>query len=95
MQVKNFSSYDRSLKQLTKKDKLLLQKIDETLEIFIADKNDIKIHFKKISCKVDKNRYSIRVINSSYRILLSYDNEISTLVCVCTHSKYDRYNKMC
>ena len=95
MQVDFLTSYKQSLKRFLKKDRQLANTIDATIELFALDKYDERLKLKKIVCKKDKNRYSIRVINTSYRILLTFHNTNAILVCVCGHDKYDNYNKNC
>jgi len=90
LQVNETPAY-LSHKKRFKKDKQLLIKIEETIQLLKQE----KIHFKKIICKKDKNRYSIRVANTSYRILATIYDNTADLICVCTHQKYDRYNKNC
>ena len=48
-----------------------------------------------MTCKKDKDRYSIRVVNTQYRILMTMVNNEALLVCVCSHDNYDRINKNC
>ena len=95
MQVKFDSSYTRSLKNFKKKDKQLLPIIETTINLLLEDKNDSRLNYKKMNCKKDKERYSIRVINTSYRILFSVSSISYNLVCVCDHDSYDKYNKNC
>lgn len=94
MQVKYLRSYISSLKAF-KKDKSLLAKIKETENIFIEDHQDKRLHYKKITCKHDKNRYSIRIINTQYRILFSKHEETAEFKCVCKHDEYQIHNKNC
>ena len=95
MQVKFDTSYDRSLKWFQKKHKQIIPIIQESIELLQTDKNDTRLQYKKINCKKNKNRHSIRVINQPYRILFAvYENEYR-LVCVCSHDKYDQHNKNC
>jgi len=95
MQVKHDTSYVRSLKKFEKKNPHLQDTLAKTEELLQINKDDSKLNFKKIQCKKDKNRYSIRVINTQYRILFSvFENEYR-FVCICSHDKYDYYNKNC
>lgn len=95
MQVNFLTSYKQSLKRFLKKDTQLASTIEDTIKLLEFDKNDTRLKLKKIVCKKDKNRYSIRVINTSYRILLTVHNDNATLVCICSHDRYDNYNKNC
>jgi len=83
------------LKNKFQNDKLLTNKLETTIELFKKDKNDVSLQFKQIICKKDKNRYSIRVIGTKYRILMTVFDEYVELFCVCNHDKYDYYNKAC
>ena len=94
LQVNESSAYLRYKKSLKNRNDLL-KKIDQTIELLEKDKTDGSLHFKKMTCKRNKYRYSIRVLNSSYRILLTYHEDIAELQCVCSHDRYDRENKNC
>jgi len=95
MQVKVESSYKRSLKKIQKKDKQLIPIIEDTLKLLLENKEDTKLKYKKMECKKNKNRYSIRIINKPFRILMNVSETSYNLVCVCDHDKYDHYNKNC
>jgi len=95
MQIYKTSQYLRTQKKLIKKHALSQTDIDETLVLFKEDPANISLHFKKMTCKKDKDRYSIRIINAQYRILMNITNEDAYLVCVCDHDEYDRRNKDC
>jgi len=83
------------LKNKHKKDKFLIGKIDFTIKLLKTDESNPTLHFKKITCKTDKNRYSVRVINTQYRILMTVFDGYAELFCVCNHDTYDRYNDNC
>ena len=87
--------YLRTKKRLLKKHSLSGNDIETTLELFEKDKDDASLHYKKMICKKDKSRYSIRVLNTQYRILMTVTNNEALLVCVCSHDDYDRINKNC
>jgi len=95
MQVRKDTSYERSLKKLQKKDKQLLPIIEDTIKLLLENQEDTRLKYKKMDCKKNKNRYSIRVINKSFRILMNVSENTYALVCVCDHDKYDHYNKNC
>ena len=87
--------YKRSKKKLLKKHSLSENDIETTLTLFKKDRENISLHYKKMICKKDKDRYSIRVLNTQYRILFTFISKEAFLVCVCNHDDYDRINKNC
>lgn len=95
MTITHTAQYLRTKKKLLKKHALTQNDIDMTLEVFEKDKEDVSLHYKKMICKKDKERYSIRVVNTQYRILMSVLDKEAFLVCVCSHDDYDRINKNC
>lgn len=90
-ETKKFSIYKKKLKNET----FLLSKLEETLLLLKKDFTHEPLNFKKINCKKDKFRHSIRIIGTQYRVLLSVHNEIIDLHCICNHDEYDRLNKNC
>ncbi|MFK5881889.1 MAG: hypothetical protein QM482_06710 [Sulfurospirillum sp.] len=89
------SDYKRTSNKYIKRRILKIQEIETCVQKLIIDKHDPKLNFKKINCKQDKNRYSIKINNQGYRVLLSIiENEIF-LRCICDHDEYDRRNKDC
>ena len=95
MTIEHSKDYLRTLKRITKKRILSSTLIDAAIHLYLEDKTDIRLQFKSINCKRDKNRHSIRIPNTQYRILMSITNEISLLVCICDHDDYDLRNKNC
>ena len=95
MQIKFSTSYQRTYKKLIKKNPNLINIIAETIKIFEINKNDPRLHFKHIICKFDKYRYSIRVINTQYRILMTCINNICEFRFILDHDDYQRKNKDC
>ena len=87
--------YLRTKKKLLKKHSLSENDIEITLDLFKNDKENSSLHYKKMICKKDKDRYSIRVLNTQYRILMTVLNNEAFLLCVCSHGDYDRINKNC
>ncbi len=87
--------YIRTKKKLLKKHSVSIDNIERTLELFAKDKDNILLHYKKMICKKDKNRYSLRVLNTQYRILMTVTANESFLLCICNHDDYDRINKNC
>jgi len=95
MQIIKTSQYLRTQKYIIKKHILSLIDINKTLELFQKNPYDKSLHYKKMNCKKDKNRYSIRILNTQYRILLNVEDNTAYLVCVCSHDEYDRRNRGC
>ena len=89
------TQYARTKKKIIKKFILTKQEIDATLTLFKEHQNDPSLHYKKMTCKKDKNRYSIRILGTSYRILMTVLNNEAILACVCDHDDYDMRNKGC
>jgi len=87
--------YLRTKKRLLKKHSLSVNDIEETISLFKTNRDDHSLQYKKMTCKKDKNRYSIRVLNTQYRILMTVVGDEAFLVCVCNHGDYDRLNKDC
>ena len=95
MNIEYSKEYLRSLKRILKRRILSKADIDETIEKFKINPYDNKLHFKKINCKRDKNRHSIRILNTQYRILLSVIDDLAIFICICDHDDYDLRNKKC
>ena len=76
------------------KDENIIKRIEKVKEILLENPNHPSLQFKKISCKKEKSRYSIRV-NQNYRILFNKENDIYFFHCICSHDEYDRINKDC
>ena len=95
MKTHKTSQYFRTQKKLLKKHALSQRHIDTTLELFSINSSDPSLQFKKMTCKKDKNRYSIRVQNTQYRVLINLLDNEAYLVCICDHDEYDRRNKDC
>ncbi|MBU1658337.1 hypothetical protein KKG72_04705 [bacterium] len=94
MQVNETKTYITSKKRF-KNQAQLLTKIDKTIDALKNDTVTPNMNFKKINCKRDKTRHSIRVVGTKYRVLLSFENNISDLVCICDHDTYEQHNKNC
>lgn len=95
MTIEYSKDYLRTLKRITKKRTLSSTVIDDAINLYLKDNADIRLQFKSITCKRDKNRHSIRIPNTQYRILMSITNDISLLVCICDHDDYDLRNRNC
>ncbi len=94
LQVNETTRYLSSKKKF-KRDTGLLNKIEETKELFLNDSSSSKLQLKKITCKKDKFRYSIRILNTQYRVLMTLTDETAHFLCVCTHKRYEQHNKNC
>jgi mRNA-degrading endonuclease RelE of RelBE toxin-antitoxin system len=95
MTIEHSKDYLRTLKRITKKRTLSANIIDSAIDLYLENKTDIRLQFKHINCSRDKNRHSIRIPSTQYRILMSITNDISLLVCICDHDDYDLRNKNC
>jgi mRNA-degrading endonuclease RelE of RelBE toxin-antitoxin system len=95
MIVEETVQYARTKKKLLKKHILSEKEIEKTLLFFQEDTSEPSLHYKKMTCKKDKNRYSIRILNSAYRILMTVIDDKAFLVCICDHDDYDYRNKNC
>jgi len=87
------SDFKRTKKKYTKNSPNHEQILEELITIFRI--NPQKLEYKSIKCKKDKNRYSIRVFNTGFRILLSSLPNSYVFRCICSHDEYDRRNKGC
>lgn len=95
MEIIKTSQYLRTKKQLIKKHTLSNAEIESALDLFEKDPHHTSLHYKKMTCKKDKDRYSIRIPSTQYRILMNISIDTAYLVCVCSHDEYDRRNKGC
>ena len=95
MKIEYSKDYVRTLKRITKRRILSSSVIDETVSLYLSNRNDPRLHFKPIDCKRDKYRHSIRIPNTQYRILMSVYEALTVLVCICDHDDYNRRNKGC
>jgi plasmid maintenance system killer protein len=95
MTVTKTIQYLRTKKKLLKKYALAEDVIEATIGLFQVDYSASLLHYKKMTCKKDKDRYSIRILNTQYRILMTVINEEAFFLCICSHDDYDRLNKDC
>ena len=87
------SDFDRTKKKYLKNSSSNAKILEEVIAIFKEDPQ--KLEYKPIRCKKDKNRYSIRIFNTGYRILLSSLPNSFVFRCICNHNEYDRRNRGC
>jgi hypothetical protein len=71
MEIIKTSQYLRTKKQLIKKHVLSKSEIENTLDLFEEDPSHPSLNYKKMTCKKDKERYSIRIPGTQYRILMN------------------------
>jgi len=95
MEIEKSKDFQRTFKRITKRHILPKEIIEDAIELFATDSATPQLHFKKIACKHDKNRHSIRIPNTQYRILISIDNSVAVLQCICDHDDYDMRNRRC
>jgi hypothetical protein len=95
MQIIFSNIYQKDKNKLIAKNHLLEDKITQTEELVQKEITNPKLRLHKINCKKDKNRYSITIINTQYRILVTICDNIATFYRLLDHNKYDRYNKNC
>jgi len=94
MQVEFDAKYLRSKNKIAKH--IGIEKIDETEKLFQNNPYDPKLMIKRIVCRRDKNKKSIRVIgNEGFRILISIRDNIAYFQDIMNHDKYDRLTKNC
>ena len=85
MKIEYSKDYLRILKCITKKRTLSAAVIDEAIALYLSNRDDPRLQFKPIVCKRDKYRHSIRIPNTQYRILMSVVEDLTILVCICSH----------
>ena len=87
------SDFNRTKKKFIKNSSENEKILEEVIAVF--KENPQELEYKLIRCKKDKDRYSIRVFNTGFRILLSSLPNSFVFRCVCNHTEYDRRNKKC
>ena len=95
MIIEKTPRYNRTVKKIIKSHKLSISEIEKVETLFIENHNNPTLHHKSIICKKDKNRYSIRVLNTQYRILLTILDDIAYFQALLNHKDYDKNNKDC
>lgn len=95
MTLEYSKEYLRTLKRITKKRTIPVALIDDTIALYLSNRDDPRLQFKPITCKRNKYRHAIRILNTQYRILMSVLDNLTILVCICDHDDYDRKNKGC
>jgi len=89
--------FEKQKGKLVESGALTLDQIEETINLFLKNKSDIRLRYHKIICKKDKCRRSITVLytDQSYKILLSEQPDMVIFIFIGHHSRYDRINKNC
>lgn len=89
--------FEKQKSKLVESGALRLEQIEETIQLFLKNKSDVRLRYHKIVCKKDKCRRSISVLytDQSYKILLSEQPDMVVFVFIGHHSRYDRINKNC
>lgn len=95
MQIEKENAYLRDRDKMISKNHILSLLIEETEQLFLENRYDKSLRLHKIHCKKDKNRYSITIVNTQYRILATIKNEITIFIKLVNHKTYDRINKNC
>ncbi len=95
MTIDKTPRYNRTVKKIIKAHKLTNEEIIATEELFLSDYKHKSLRFHSITCKKDKNRYSITVPNTQYRILMTIIDDVAYLVALLNHRDYDKNNKDC
>ena len=95
MTIEKLPRFLRDVKKLTKKHLLTSEQIEETEQLFIEDCELKSLRYHAITCKKDKNRWSITVPNTQYRILVSDLGDVVKFLTLLDHNAYDRINKNC
>ena len=95
MKAVSSEAFERTYKKLIKRRAISSKEFNKVIKQFEENYQNPTLHFKKIVCKIDKNRHSIRVLNSSYRIIMTILDQTAYLICICDHDDYDRRNRNC
>lgn len=95
MIIEKTPRYYRTVKKIVKTHKLTTEEIEETERLFGENHLNPVLHYKDITCKKDKNRWSIRVPNTQYRILMTVLGDMAYFVALLNHRDYDKNNKDC
>jgi len=95
MIIDKSSKYLRDVQKLVKSNTLNLEKIETCEKLFVKDYQHTSLRYHQIKCKKDKNRYSISIPNTQYRILATIIDDIAYFRTLLNHKSYDRINKNC
>lgn len=93
MNITYEETFHITAQKLIKKSDLTQKALDKTIELFTNNPSHPSLEFKHITCKFDKDKYSLR-ISRNYRILANkIDNENIIFQQVLNHKDYDRSTK--
>jgi hypothetical protein len=95
MTIEKLPRFLRDVKKITKKRLLTPEQIEETEKLFIEDRSSSSLRYHQITCKKDKNRWSITVPSTAYRILVTDLGDVVKFNTLLDHDAYDRINKNC
>ncbi|MBU1666936.1 hypothetical protein KKC13_00835 [bacterium] len=95
MTIEKLPRFLRDVKKITKKRLLTLEQIENTEKLFLENREDKSLRYHDIKCKKDKNRWSITVPNTAYRILVTDLGDVVKFLTLLDHDSYDRINKNC
>ncbi len=98
MKIKKTSQYKSQAEKLIKQHKLSAEDISNTEDTFLKNPDDQSLRPHKITCRKDKRRRSITVLNttsSAYRILYTSNDDEAIFQQILNHKRYDRINKDC
>lgn len=93
MVIQYSRSYNKDLDSLKVNSKFSIQSLEKQISFFKENIQHPSLEFKKITCKRNNNRYSIRV-DVYFRILLDkLDNDNYHFMRLISHKEYDRLTK--
>ncbi len=97
MKIIKTSLYEAQAAKLIKRRLVSAESIDATEVTFIENPHDKNLRPHKITCKKDKRRQSLTVMNTNlaYRILYTDNGDEAIFQQILNHKKYDRVNKDC
>ncbi len=95
MTIEKLPRFLRDVKKLTKNRLLTIEQIEKTEELFIENRELKSLRYHPITCKKDKDRWSITVPNTPYRILVSDLGDVVKFNTLLDHDAYNRINKNC
>jgi len=95
MKISKRPKYLKDVQKLTQSHTLSIEQIEECERLFEENPQTSSLRYHPIKCKRDKNRYSITVPNTQYRILATIRDGLAQFRTLVNHKSYDRINKNC